>query len=130
MRGFSFAAATICLLASPLATAKDCDALNTQMEMNVCEGENLARADAALNAAYARLTAKVGAGGRTSLVEAQRAWIKYRDLQCGFETLGAVGGSIHTMLAAICRTELTRDQTKRLQRQLDCVEGDLSCGGQ
>jgi len=120
----------MCLVAPRLAAAKDCGALNTQMDINICEGEKFDAADAALNAAYNKLAAKVTAGGKAKLQDAQRAWIKYRDLQCEFETLGTSGGSIHGMEVSICLTELTRDQTKRLQRQIDCQEGDMSCGAQ
>lgn len=124
------AAVALSMFAPSLATARDCGALDTQIDLNVCEGEHLAKADAALNAAYAKLTAKITAGGKAKLVEAQRAWIKYRDAQCDFETLGTTGGSIHVMEVAICRAELTKAQTKRLQLQIDCREGDLACGGQ
>lgn len=117
-------------LSAAQAAEKNCGDLTTQMDITMCEGEKLDKADAALNAVYAKLTKKVSAGGKTKLVEAQRAWLKYRDAQCDFETLATVGGSIHPMEVAICRAELTREQTKRLQRQLDCQEGDASCGGQ
>lgn len=118
------------LLASHPAAAKDCGEVRTQIEINDCEGQKLKQADAALNAAYATLSAKVSAAGKARLVDAQRAWIKYRDAQCVFETLGTVGGSIHPLEVAQCEAELTKEQTRRLRRQIDCAEGDLSCGGQ
>jgi uncharacterized protein YecT (DUF1311 family) len=120
----------MCALTPAAAAEKNCGELSTQMEMNVCEGEKFKKADAALNDAYARLAKKVSAEGRTKLVETQRAWLKYRDQQCAFETLGTMGGSIHGMVAAICQTALTEAQTKRLRAQVDCEEGDVSCGGQ
>ncbi|PPD40931.1 MAG: hypothetical protein CTY15_14245 [Methylocystis sp.] len=120
----------LCAIPPASAAERNCADLNTQLEINVCQAERFDKADAALNAAYAKLAAKVSPQGKTQLVEAQRAWIKYRDAQCAFETLGTIGGSINPMEVAICRAELTKEQTKRLQRQIDCVEGDLSCGGQ
>jgi uncharacterized protein YecT (DUF1311 family) len=119
------------LLAAPVfAAEKECGEMRTQMEMNDCEGRKFKKADAALNAAYAKLSAKVSVEGKAKLVEAQRAWIKYRDAQCAFETHGTVTGSIHPLEVALCETELTEEQTKRLDRQLNCGDGDPSCGGQ
>ncbi len=130
LRIFGLAAIATVVLTPAVAAEKNCADLNTQMEINICEGKIFDQADAALNAAYAKLTAKAGAEGKAKLVEAQRNWIKYRDAQCAFETLGSSRGSIHGMEVAICMAELTKAQTKRLQAQLDCPEGDPSCGGQ
>jgi uncharacterized protein YecT (DUF1311 family) len=115
---------------SSLALAKECSGLDTQTAMNLCESENFKHADAELNAVYAKLLSKVSAAGQPKLREAQKYWIKYRDAQCEFETMGTIGGSIHGMVAAQCLTDLTAQQTKRLQHQLTCQEGDVSCGGQ
>jgi uncharacterized protein YecT (DUF1311 family) len=102
------------LLATPVfAAEKDCSEMRTQLEINDCEGQKFKKADAALNAAYAKLAAKVSTEGKAKLVEAQRAWIKYRDAQCAFETLGTINGSIHPLEIAQCETELTKEQTKR-----------------
>jgi uncharacterized protein YecT (DUF1311 family) len=112
------------------ALAKDCAGLDTQAALNMCEGGNFKEADTALNAAFSKLIAKVSANGQAKLREAQKSWIKYRDQQCAFETLGTIGGTIHGMVVAQCLTELTTQQTKRLLHQLNCEEGDVSCGGQ
>lgn len=112
------------------ALAKDCSRLDTQTALNICAGENFKQADAELNAAYAILLGRISLKGREKLQEAQRSWIKYKDAQCAFDTMGTIGGSIHSMIAAQCLTDLTEQQTKRLQRQLACQEGDVSCGGQ
>lgn len=115
---------------SSLAVAKECSGLDTQTAMNLCEGENFKQADAELNATYAKLVSKISATGQSKLREAQKAWIKYRDAQCEFNTMGTMGGSIHSMMLWQCLSDLTAQQTKRLQHQLNCPEGDVSCGGQ
>ncbi|WP_424362322.1 lysozyme inhibitor LprI family protein [Methylocystis parvus] len=121
----------VCLVAAPaVAAEKDCSEMRTQIEINECEHKKFKKADAALNAAYAKLAAKVSTEGKAKLVEAQRAWIKYRDTQCEFETFGTINGSIHPLEVAQCEAELTMAQTKRLDGQLNCEEGDPSCGGQ
>ncbi len=109
------------------AAAKDCSALQTQQDLNICEGKNLEEADARLNEIYAKLTAKTDANAKPKLVEAQRAWIKFRDAQCDYETLDSVGGSIHPMDVAICHTELTKARTKTLERQISCPNRDSVC---
>ena len=118
------------VFAPDLTTAKDCSRLNTQTDMNLCEGENFKQADVQLNAVYAKLMKKISAAGQTKLREAQKSWIAYRDAQCAFDTLGTIDGSIHSMVAAQCLADLTEQQTKRLQHQANCEEGDVSCGGQ
>jgi uncharacterized protein YecT (DUF1311 family) len=125
-----FMSAALLCASAHLAEAKDCNGNGTQADMNICERKNLENADARLNAAYNKLAAKVSAAGKAKLVDAQRAWIKYRDLQCDFESMGTNGGSIHSMIVGQCLTEMTAAQTKRLERQLNCEEGDTSCGGQ
>jgi len=40
------------------------------------------------------------------------------------------GGSINATVYAMCEEQMTRAQTKLLESQLHCKEGDLSCGGQ
>jgi uncharacterized protein YecT (DUF1311 family) len=114
MKAFLVGALAFFSAAPVAATEMNCGGLNTQMELNICEGKKLDKADAA---------------GKAKLLDAQRAWLKYRDQQCAFETLATVGGSIHPMEVAICLTELTKDQTKRLRAQLACGDGDI-CGGQ
>ena len=44
--------------------------------------------------------------------------------------MATTGGSIHSMMVAICLTRLSDQRTKDLEKQLNCPEGDLSCGGQ
>ena len=73
--------------------------------------------------------ARISQTGKTKLIDAQRAWIKYRDAQCDFGALSTVGGSIHPMMIARCMSALTKTQTKTLGNQLYCLNGDLPCGG-
>ena len=112
------------------ARAVDCANATTQGAMNACAARDRAAADTELDAAFEALQDRVSDEGRDALDEAQRAWIAYRDAQCAFESAGTAGGSVHPMIVATCRAELTRARTERLVRQLECEEGDLSCGGQ
>jgi uncharacterized protein YecT (DUF1311 family) len=112
--------------------ALPCTALRaqTQLEMTETEGEKFKQADKELNAAYGRLLAKISPAGQSALREAQRTWLHFRDQECDFETLGSIGGSVHSMVILICRTNLTRLRTEQLVAQFECKEGDLTCGNQ
>ena len=102
----------------------------TQADLNQQAGTDYAAADKQLNAAYAKLMAKITPVGQTKLKQAELDWIRYRDDECAFETMGTEGGSIHGMVEIQCKTRLEQTRTKDLQAQLNCAEGDLSCGGQ
>ena len=102
----------------------------SQMEMSAQAGSALQKSDAQLNAVYNKLRAKISDAGKKSLQTAQQSWLRFRDQECEFETMGTVGGSIHSMIVAICLTRLTDQRIKDLEVQLNCEEGDLSCGGQ
>ena len=107
-----------------------CAHAQTQHDLNVAEGRKLAIADMAMNAAHGRLMAKISPAGQTALRDAQRNWLRFRDTECDFETLATINGTIHPLEVALCRTRLTRVRTRDLTAQLDCGEGDVSCGGQ
>ncbi|MBY0322520.1 MAG: lysozyme inhibitor LprI family protein [Reyranella sp.] len=102
----------------------------SQMEMNAQAGSDLRKSDQQLNAVYNKLRAKISDAGKAKLQTAQQSWLRFRDQECEFETMGTVGGTIHSMIVAICLTRLTDQRIKDLEAQLNCKEGDLSCGGQ
>ena len=101
----------------------------SQMEMNAQAGSALQKSDAQLNAVYNKLRARISDAGKQKLLAAQQLWLRFRDQECEFETSGTLGGSIHSMMVAVCLTRLTDQRTKDLDRLLDCQEGDLSCAG-
>jgi hypothetical protein len=41
-----------------------------------------------------------------------------------------MGGSMHSMAYSICVDMLTQAQSKVLDQQLNCDDGDMSCGRQ
>jgi len=48
------------------------------------------------------------------LKKAQKAWIKYRDLECDFEAYEMRGGSYENILRDGCKIKLTKDRIKDL----------------
>ncbi len=113
---------------SSMAQMQACATAQTQTDMNVCAAGEYKKHDAAMNQIYQQLLAKLTDPQQKSLlVDAERAWIAYRDKQCAFQTSGSVGGSIHPMIEADCLDEKTNVHTAELSRQLNCKEGDPSC---
>jgi len=53
------------------------------------------------------------------LLEAQRAWLVYRDAQCRLEGYSLLGGSAQPMIVSGCLAMLTRQRTQELR---DLVE--------
>ena len=118
----------------------ECDAkaaaMGLQQEMNICAHRDFLTADAAMNAQW-RLTrahmqerdaqwdpawdagqgASEGArpGYFATLLEAQRAWIAFRDAHCRSEGYDARGGSLEPLLVSTCKTRLTQARTEQLR---------------
>jgi uncharacterized protein YecT (DUF1311 family) len=105
-------------------------AAQSQMELNAQAAADLRKSDEQLNAVYNKLRAKISDAGKKNLQVGQQSWLHFRDQECEFETMGTVGGSIHSMIVAICLARLTDQRVKDLEAQLNCQEGNLSCGGQ
>ena len=60
----------------------------------------------------------MGATEKAALIEAQTAWIKYRDSHCKFDCMGYKGGSIYPLMYSDCLTALTEMRTKQLNATL------------
>jgi uncharacterized protein YecT (DUF1311 family) len=123
-------AALLCVGTPAWAAQSDCSNAPTQTAMNECVGKSLKAADQKLNETYRTLTAKLSKDGAEQLKKTQRAGLAWRDAQCEFDTMGSRDGSIHSMIQAMCIEDLTKAQTKRLDAQMHCQEGDIGCGGQ
>jgi uncharacterized protein YecT (DUF1311 family) len=102
----------------------------SQAEMNQQALAEYREADQRLNAVYRDLMAKVSPAGQAKLREAQRAWLRFRDLECAFATAGTADGSVHPMILSGCLAGLTVERIGHLEAQLNCQEGNLSCGSQ
>jgi len=115
-------AALLALL--PLADAKKAEGDSpakgqSQSEMNREAADNFTAADAKLNKVYQQLVSKLDEESKGKLRSAQRAWVQFRDAQAAFEAdAEARGGSLAPLIHESCRTELTQQRTKELQRIL------------
>lgn len=87
-------------------------------EMIDCINAETKRHDARLNENYKKLTAKLSADRKKALLEAQRAWMKFRDANCSFYA-DPQGGSIARVTANECYLNATADRAKELGSLLD-----------
>ena len=83
-------------------------------EMIDCMSAETARQDARLNENYKRLMSKVSAKRKKTLLEAQRAWIRFRDLNCEFY-YDPDGGTAARLAGNDCFLQATADRAKELK---------------
>jgi uncharacterized protein YecT (DUF1311 family) len=84
------------------------------VEMINCILAETRRQDARLNENYKRLISRLATERKNALVEAQRAWIKFRDANCGFYA-DPDGGSAARVAANECFLNATADRAKELR---------------
>lgn len=106
------------MLQTPMVRAQsaaDCIAPQAQQLMNACAAREYQQADAALNTAWKSAKSFADAIGRgDALLQAQRAWLQYRDAACDVHASPFEGGSIQPLIRATCLAELTAQRTRML----------------
>ncbi|HEY0099755.1 MAG TPA: lysozyme inhibitor LprI family protein [Pyrinomonadaceae bacterium] len=95
-----------------------CPGSNTQHELNRCAARARDKADAELNKVYRELIKDTETTERAKLRAAQLAWIRFRDTQCDYESVGNKGGSIYPMVHSFCLARVTNARVKQLQEIL------------
>ena len=104
-------------------------AVKTNAELVACAKAAKATEDAALNAAYKRPLPRLSTYQKEQLKRSERAWLQFRDAQCGFEGSVVVGGPLgiiafaQTEAEANCYLRETHARTDALKAGLD-VEWD------
>src|SRR3977135_648574 len=83
-------------------------------EMITCIGAETKRQDVRLNEHYNKLISKLSANRKKVLLEAQRAWIKFRDANCRFY-YDPEGGSSARVAADECLLNQTADRVRELK---------------
>jgi uncharacterized protein YecT (DUF1311 family) len=113
------------LLSTPALAAADSDmtkeylacmdkAKGVTAEMIDCISAETARQDARLNANYKKLMLKLSAKRKKTLLEAQRTWIKFRDLNCELY-YDPDGGTAARLAGSDCFLQATADRAKELK---------------
>lgn len=82
--------------------------------MTECMGRETDWWDSQLNVHYASLEESLEPSLFTSLQQAQRAWIAFRDASCGFEYELWSEGTIRSIVGASCMLELTAQRADAL----------------
>ncbi|MBE9215702.1 lysozyme inhibitor LprI family protein [Plectonema cf. radiosum LEGE 06105] len=104
-----------------IAQNVNCNNPQTTLEMRVCAGRSYEAADKKLNQVYRQLKPKLNAKQQKRLVDAQIAWIQFRDKSCAFEAGEAEGGTLEPVLKLSCLTDVTQQRVKDLERYLKIV---------
>ncbi len=104
-----------------MAQGVDCGNAVAQSDLTDCAEADWAKADAALNEAYAGAVAAMREidsylddgekGAEDMLRKAQRAWIEYRDAACAADGYRMNGGSAEPMVVYGCMARLSEEQT-------------------
>ena len=104
----------------------DCQDPQAQAQLNVCSWRDYLRADIELNRSWSQLQAQYresrpGVRGHPQsqfglLLDAQRAWLSYRDKHCDGEAEGFAGGTMQPLIRNSCRTRITRNRTAELKQ--------------
>jgi uncharacterized protein YecT (DUF1311 family) len=86
-------------------------------EMSRCFGEQIAQADKELNRLYSELRQDLV--DPKPLVSAQRAWLRFRDAECVYDTSGydcnsGIAGAC-SLSAGLCQMKLACDRIKQLR---------------
>jgi uncharacterized protein YecT (DUF1311 family) len=98
----------------------DCKKASTQLEMNHCAYKSFKAADAELNRVYRQLRNNYkGTSQESQLVDAQLAWIKFRDTDCKFSADRFKGGSIAPLIYSSCKECLTKERSRSLKNYLE-----------
>lgn len=97
-----------------------CPNARTQAEINQCLGQDAKEADKKLNQTYQQLIKRYDAGSaeRQKLVDAQLAWIKYRDATCAFSYTRFAGGSIAPSVYSNCIKRVTEQRITDFQNYM------------
>jgi uncharacterized protein YecT (DUF1311 family) len=128
-------AATLLLIAQTGAVeaidagpSDECADPHDQNTMNMCALEDYQAADADLNRQWAVTVAAMKEadtdvdpeydkqpGHYETLLQAQRAWLNYRDAHCLVDSFSFRGGSGQPMVDSFCKANLTRQRTEQLR---------------
>ncbi len=126
----SILTSSLLMMAAAGSPAVNCADPVTQTDMTRCAVRDFEAADAALNRQW-QITSDAmkdndrrnrgmrGPGYFAVLLDAQRAWLKFRDTHCISAGYMARGGTLEPMLVANCRTTLTQERTAQLREIYD-----------
>ena len=102
--------------------ALDCNKAVTTPEMNECAAIDQKKVEIRLNQTYQRVMKSLGgsdAETRKKLIEAQRAWIKFREADCAAVYQQHVGGTIRGLMYSGCMQSRAEQRIKELKQFME-----------
>jgi uncharacterized protein YecT (DUF1311 family) len=108
-------------MASPEAQAAaaelhgNCGEADNQATMNACYLAEYAKADASLHDVYDMQLKQLKGSDRSSLIQVQSIWLRYREAQCKLEADQEEGGSLQPTMYYSCMKEKTTARQKEIQ---------------
>jgi uncharacterized protein YecT (DUF1311 family) len=129
MKTVMLTAATLLVMPALASAADKCVDAVDQVTMNACADGAFKQSDKKLNELYRQIETRLKDDANTKrlLVQAQQAWIRFRDAECSFQTSASAGGTVAPMLVSMCLDGLTQSRVKDFESYLKCKEGDLNC---
>lgn len=102
------------------STTPNCQSPRNQLEINLCAGLEAYTADQRLNEVYKKVKAKIANDPQSTkeLIEAEKAWIKFRDSECRFAANRYRGGTIAPAIYSGCAKKLTTERIQHLEEYL------------
>ncbi|MBF0371724.1 MAG: DUF1311 domain-containing protein [Magnetococcales bacterium] len=97
----------------------DCAKAMGMVELKYCSGEAYRLADEDLNSMWKSVTAGLEKNFKRTLIEAQRAWITFRDRNCEAETFHSQGTTGYMVNYDVCLERMTRHRTEELRTLLE-----------
>ncbi len=112
----------------------DCIDPQFQVEMTYCAGVDYEKADNELNALWPEVAAAAkerdeyvaeqakSMGVPTTfeaLLTAQRAWLKFRDAECEYQSYSFFGGTGQSMAGSLCLAQITQERIYQLRQALE-----------
>ena len=92
----------------------------TQMEMNQQAYKDYLKADAEMAKVYKKVqNVLTSATEKKLLLEAQRAWIKFKEAHCKSAAESYDGGSMQPMIYSGCLQKISEERTKQLNEYLE-----------
>ncbi|CAD0229366.1 MULTISPECIES: lysozyme inhibitor LprI family protein [Planktothrix] len=108
-------------LATPetlIAQNVQCKPDGNTLEMRKCASDQYQIADQKLNQTYQKLIGQLSPERKKRLIEAQRAWISFRDKTCSFESSQVLGGTAEPLFLTLCLAKVTQQRVQDLQDYL------------
>ena len=115
------------LSVAQIAQGENCYVTTSQTLMNQCASADLTVADAQLNKQWL-VTSRIAKAADAALpasdkrprhyqtlLNGQRAWLRFRDAQCALEGFAARGGMMEFGLVSSCKEMLTSQRTRQLR---------------